>query len=38
MSEPFTFPAKKSLGELAGCKPVIVIDSREQTPLVFTQD
>jgi DNA excision repair protein ERCC-4 len=37
MSEPFTFPAKKSLGELAGCKPVIVIDSREQTPLVFTR-
>jgi DNA excision repair protein ERCC-4 len=31
------FPALKSLGDLADCKPVIVVDSREQTPLIFTR-
>src|SRR3981081_4036338 len=30
-------PALKSLGELADAQPIIEIDSREQTPLVFTR-
>lgn len=33
----FQLPALKHLGDLAGRKPVIVYDSREQTPLCFTQ-
>src|SRR5260221_8365537 len=32
-----TLPALKSLGELADAQPIIEIDSREQTPLVFTR-
>jgi DNA excision repair protein ERCC-4 len=32
-----TLPALKSLGDLAGAKPTIVIDSREQLPLTFTR-
>jgi DNA excision repair protein ERCC-4 len=31
----FGLPALVSLGDLAGAKPVIVIDTREQEPLVF---
>ena len=31
----FGLPALASLGDLAGAKPVIVIDTREQEPLVF---
>ena len=30
-------PALKSLGDLSKAKPVIVIDTREQTPLTFTR-
>ncbi|MDB6110473.1 MAG: hypothetical protein JWR69_2223 [Pedosphaera sp.] len=30
-------PALRSLGNLAECKPVIVVDSREQLPLAFTR-
>lgn len=30
-------PALHSLGQLANTKPVIVVDSREQTPLTFTR-
>jgi DNA excision repair protein ERCC-4 len=30
-----TLPALKSLGTLSDCRPVIVVDSREQTPLTF---
>jgi DNA excision repair protein ERCC-4 len=37
MSEVFQLPALKSLGELAGAKPVIVIDTREQDPLAFSR-
>jgi ERCC4-type nuclease len=33
----FQLPALRSLGDLAGVEPVIVIDSREQQPLVFTR-
>jgi len=29
-------PALRSLGDLADCRPVIVVDTREQTPLVFS--
>jgi DNA excision repair protein ERCC-4 len=32
-----TLPALKSLGDLADCKPCIVIDTREQTPLTFSR-
>jgi hypothetical protein len=32
-----TLPALRSLGELADAQPIIEIDSREQTPLVFTR-
>lgn len=35
MAINFQLPALKSLGELAGVSPTIVIDSREQSPLVF---
>jgi DNA excision repair protein ERCC-4 len=31
----FTLPALRSLGDLAGAEPVIIIDSREQEPLPF---
>jgi DNA excision repair protein ERCC-4 len=34
---PFTLPAVRSLGELAGTQPVIICDTREQDPLVFTR-
>ncbi|MDB6064066.1 MAG: hypothetical protein JWR26_274 [Pedosphaera sp.] len=30
-------PALRSLGELADAKPVVVVDTREQLPLVFTR-
>ena len=33
----FTLPALRSLGDLADQAPVIIIDSREQTPLQFTR-
>lgn len=37
-TEPFpTLPALKSLGKLADMRPVVVTDTREQTPLVFTR-
>ena len=32
-----TLPALKSLGDLSRVKPIIVVDSREQTPLTFTR-
>ncbi len=32
-----TLPALKTLGRLADLRPVIVVDSREQEPLVFTR-
>ena len=36
-TEPFpAFPALRSLGKLADLRPVIIVDSREQCPLVFT--
>jgi len=36
-TEPFpAFPALRSLGKLADLRPIVVIDTREQTPLVFT--
>ena len=36
--QPFdALPALKRLGELREAKPVIVVDSREQTPLLFTR-
>ena len=31
-----TLPALRSLGKLADLRPIVVIDNREQTPLVFT--
>ncbi len=36
MNNRFQLPALKSLGELAGTEPVIVVDTREQTPLPFS--
>ena len=30
-----TFPAMKTLGDLADLRPVVIVDSREQTPLAF---
>ena len=33
--QAFSFPALRSLGELTGHSPTLVIDSREQVPLVF---
>jgi hypothetical protein len=36
-SKALTLPALKSLGELAEAQPIIEIDSREQTPLVFNR-
>lgn len=35
MSRAFELPALRSLGELAGTQPTIVIDTREQDPLPF---
>ncbi len=35
MTAPDTLPALKSLGDLAAVRPVIIIDTREQTPLPF---
>lgn len=32
-----TLPALRSLGNLAGVRPVIVIDTREQEPLPFAR-
>jgi DNA excision repair protein ERCC-4 len=32
-----TLPALRSLGELSDAKPTIVVDNREQTPLIFTR-
>ena len=37
MTDDLKLPAMRSLGSLADLRPVIVIDSREQTPLVFTR-
>jgi DNA excision repair protein ERCC-4 len=37
MAAELTLPALKSLGELADAKPVIVVDNREQAPLIFTR-
>jgi ERCC4-type nuclease len=36
-SKTLSLSALKSLGELADAQPIIEIDSREQTPLVFTR-
>jgi hypothetical protein len=36
-NKKLSLPALKSLGKLAEAQPVIEIDSREQTPLVFTR-
>jgi ERCC4-type nuclease len=36
-SQPFRLPALKSLGDLAGAEPILVVDTREQDPLVFTR-
>jgi DNA excision repair protein ERCC-4 len=33
----FTLPALRSLGDLAGAEPVIIIDTREQEPLPFSR-
>src|SRR5258708_348192 len=32
---PFSLPALRKLGDLAGSAPVIVVDTREQNPLTF---
>jgi DNA excision repair protein ERCC-4 len=37
MASDLKLPALKSLGQLADHEPVIVYDSREQTPLLFTR-
>jgi DNA excision repair protein ERCC-4 len=37
MAADFTLPALKNLGELSATKPTIVIDTREQEPLVFSR-
>jgi DNA excision repair protein ERCC-4 len=36
MAADFKLPALRHLGELADHKPVVIIDTREQDPLVFT--
>ncbi len=36
-SSSLHLPALRSLGELADAKPIIVVESREQEPLVFTR-
>jgi len=35
--QAFSLPALRSLGELAGSEPVIIIDTREQDPLPFAR-
>jgi DNA excision repair protein ERCC-4 len=37
VTNAFHLPALKHIGQLAGTKPTIVIDTREQEPLVFTR-
>ena len=37
IAELSALPALKSLGDLSKVKPTIVVDTREQTPLVFTR-
>jgi hypothetical protein len=37
LNKALSLPALKSLGKLAEAQPIIEIDSREQTPLVFTR-
>jgi len=37
MPTTYQLPALRGLGELAGTKPVILIDSREQVPLKFSR-
>jgi hypothetical protein len=37
MAGPFQLPAWESLGDLASVSAVILIESREQNPLVFTR-
>jgi len=36
-ASPFALPALRSLGELAGTQPVVIVDSREQDPLPFAR-
>src|SRR4030081_926981 len=36
-SQAFSLPALRSLGDLAGTEPIIVVDTREQEPLVFSR-
>ena len=36
-AQPFTLPALKSIGALAGSQPTIVVDTREQEPLIFSR-
>lgn len=36
-SEAMGLPALRSISRLAGVPPVLIVDSREQTPLVFTR-
>jgi DNA excision repair protein ERCC-4 len=33
--KPFELPASRKLGDLAGSAPVIIVDTREQSPLAF---
>jgi DNA excision repair protein ERCC-4 len=35
MTDDFTLPALRSLGKLADVRPTIIVDTREQAPLVF---
>src|ERR1700758_2310291 len=35
--QAFSLPALRSLGELAGAEPVIIVDTREQDPLPFAR-
>jgi DNA excision repair protein ERCC-4 len=37
MNNRFQLPALRSLGDLAGTEPVIVVDTREQSPLSFSR-
>lgn len=36
-SQAFALPALRAIGKLGGVPPVVVVDTREQTPLVFTR-
>jgi len=36
-SQAFSLPVLRSLGDLAGTEPVIVVDTREQEPLIFSR-